>query len=393
MSAKSWVLLDAASDHSTGDVTIEPKDVPGAGGEFMIRKRTLRGGLRDGVDIIEVLTDQFDFTVVPTRGMGLWKAGRRAGCNDARCELGWRAPVNGPVHPRHVNLFEPSGLGWLAGFDELLCRCGLESNGGPDYSPEGRLRYPLHGRIANTPAWFASVTVDPERGEIAVEGAVDESRLYHQKLRLKTTMRLTLGESQLTIADEVTNLSAEPAELQLLYHTNFGPPLLEKNARVVLPARSVIPQTPRAAEGVKAWDVYGPPEPGFTEQVYFFELAGDAEGRSQALLRNARGDLGAVLKFSLLELPYFTVWKSTQAESDGYVTGLEPSINLPNNRTFESAQGRVTKLAGGETRQFELALGVLCGAEAVAATEKHIRSLAKEAPRVFDKPQAGWSPG
>ena len=57
-----------------------------------------------------------------------------------------------PAPPAFVPLWEPSGIGWLSGFDELLVRCGLESNGGPEFLPNGSLRYPLHGKIANIPA-------------------------------------------------------------------------------------------------------------------------------------------------------------------------------------------------------------------------------------------------
>ena len=60
--------------------------------------------------------------------------------------------MRGPVHPKFVPLAEPSGVGWLDGFDELLCRCGLVSNGAPEFDERGQLRYGLHGRIANLPA-------------------------------------------------------------------------------------------------------------------------------------------------------------------------------------------------------------------------------------------------
>ena len=38
-----------------------------------------------------------------------------------------------------VPLTEPSGLGWLSGFDELMVRCGLESNGAPDFDDSGQM--------------------------------------------------------------------------------------------------------------------------------------------------------------------------------------------------------------------------------------------------------------
>ncbi|MBX7165234.1 MAG: aldose 1-epimerase family protein [Pirellulales bacterium] len=393
MPAPTWLLSDTRADLDCGDLSLGTADFMGAQRPLSVRRRYLRGGLRDGVEVIEVETERFDFTIVPTRGMGLWKAGHTAASRDARFVLGWQAPVQGPVHPRNVNLWEPGGLGWLSGFDELLCRCGLESNGGPDYDANGRLCYPLHGKIANTPAWQTRVSFDAERQELRVEGTCDETRLFHSKLRLETSYRVRLGESRLTIHDVVTNLSAEPAGLQLLYHTNFGPPLLERGARVVLPAKSVIPQTPRAAEGVETWDVYGPPEAGFTEQVYFFELAAGADGRAETMLVNAAGDRAATLRFRADQLPCFTLWKSTQAETDGYVTGLEPSINLPNVRSFEERQGRVTPLEGGESRTFELELGLTTDAAEIAATAQRIASAAGGAPKIYTQPQPGWSAG
>ena len=120
-------------------------------------------------------------------------------------------------------------------------RCGLESNGGPGFEPNGVLRYPLHGQVANIPAHKVEVTVDGDLGEIAVIGEVDEARLFGNKLRLTSTIRTRVGSSELTISDAVTNLSAEPGELELLYHINFGVPLLTPGAQVVLPVKKVVP--------------------------------------------------------------------------------------------------------------------------------------------------------
>ena len=79
---------------------------------------------------------------------------RRAVCGDL--QLGWQSPVKGPVHPAFVSTRDPRGFGWIAGFDELLVRCGLESNGAPEFT-NGVLRYPLHGEVANLPAHTVAV--------------------------------------------------------------------------------------------------------------------------------------------------------------------------------------------------------------------------------------------
>jgi hypothetical protein len=274
-----------------------------------------------------------------------------------------------------------------------LCRCGLESNGGPIHDGQGRLTHPLHGKIANTPAHTVTLSVDQAAQEIALTGIVEEARLYHQKLRLTSTVSTYAGEAGLRIADVVKNLSAEPAELQLLYHTNLGQPLLSEGAKVVAAVKQVIPQTPRAAEGAYTWDVYGPEQPGFAEQVYFLDLMANAKGDTEVMLRNAGGNQGVSLHFNQRQFPYFTTWKSTQAAADGYVTGLEPSINLPNDRTFEQQQGRVTKLAPYEERTFELRIEVHPGAHAVNIAEQRIRRLqGDQQTRIFDQPQPKWSP-
>src|SRR5262249_40504582 len=153
----------------------------------------------------EIDNGKLRFIVVPTRGMGLWKAWL------GDLEIGWNSPVHGPVHPQYVPLTEPSGLGWLEGFDELMCRCGLESNGAPDLGAGGVYKYPLHGRIANRPANYVEVSTDEDAGEVSVTGVVDEVRFLFQKLRLKSTYTTKVGQNGLRIIDEVTNLSGDPA--------------------------------------------------------------------------------------------------------------------------------------------------------------------------------------
>ena len=178
MASKTWTLTDIDEGVFVDGISISPNDVDGAATGYSVAKRTLRGGLQDGVDVIEVDNGQFRFTIIPTRGMGIWKAS----LGDLR--LQWNSPVKGPVHPGFVSLMEPSGLGWLDGFDELLVRCGLESNGAPEFNDNGTVRYGLHGKIANQPAHKVEVTVDGDSGEISLTGVVNETRLFFNKLYL-----------------------------------------------------------------------------------------------------------------------------------------------------------------------------------------------------------------
>ena len=385
MGARKWTITDVAKGVSVEEISL-PAAFAGSGREVCAAsKRTLRGGLTEGVEVVRIDNGRLAFEVLPTRGMGLWKAWL------GDLVIGWRSPVRGPVHPKFVPIAEPGGLGWLDGFDELLVRCGLESNGAADFDEKGRLIYPLHGRIANRPAHKVEIEVDDEKGDIRVTGEVEETRFHFMKLRLISSVRTKFAEPGLTIEDEIENLSGSPAEFQLLYHINFGRPLLGPGSAFVAPVRKVVPRDDRAAEGMRAWDRCAGQAAGYREQVYFMELLSDESGNSRTLLRNEDGTLGVSIRVNTRQLPCYTLWKNTVSVEDGYVAGLEPGTNFPNPRTFEGEKGRVVRLEPGARTRFELGLEVHDGAAEVLKAQESIRVLQADVEtEVVDRPVPEW---
>ena len=224
-------------------------------------------------------------------------------------------------------------------------------------------------------------------------GVVDEARLFGNKLRMTTTIRTRAGSSEMTISDEIQNISAEPSELELLYHTNFGMPLLTPGAKVVLPVKKVAPRDAIAAADIPQWNVYGPETPGLAEACHFFDLLADSAGKTQVLLRSAAGNQGVSLKFNKNQLPCFTIWKNRQAAIDGYVTGLEPATNFPNRKSFEKQQGRVIVLSPGEKRRFEVTIEAHADAASLSAAEKAIAAIQGSVkPEICQQPEPNWSP-
>jgi len=378
MRYKSWTLTDIHHDVWLDNFETSFERLPlGTPHRWAIRKRTLRGGLRDGVDVIEVHNGDLSYTILPTRGMGLWRGEYRGNF------LGWRSPVQGPVHPRHVNVADRNGLGWLQGFDEWLCRCGLSFNGPPgedvyrdQTGQEQRNPLTLHGRIANMPAHYTEVRVnlDPPH-ELMVTGVVDEAMLFAPHLRLTATCTTIPGSNRIVIHDVVENRGGQPADLQLLYHCNVGGPFLEAGSRVLLPIREVWPINARAAEGLNTLETYAGPVAGFAEQVYCCDLLPDSTGKTLAMLYNKAVDRALVLRMNHQELPCFTVWKNTAALEDGYVTGLEPALNYPNFKTVEREQGRVKVLPPGGKWQCVWSIEVLDTHDGIGAVQKEIATL------------------
>jgi hypothetical protein len=293
-----------------------------------------------------------------------------------------------------VPVFDPSGLGWLEGFDELLCRCGLESNGAPDFDANtGKLLYPLHGRLANLPAHRVELLVDEDAGRLALRGVVDETRFHFHALQLTSTLTAVIGANAFSWTDEVQNIGGREAVIQMLYHFNVGQPLLRPGARVTAPVGTVAPWTNVAARaGVERWNIMPPPQPGSAEQGYLVDLLADDAGDTRVLLSGLIDDEAISLRFNKRTLPRFTLWRNTATEADGYVIGLEPATNTPNPYRFEKHHGRVVPLKPGATWRGEVTALWLTNASSVEREEAAIRAIQGSRQSEFlPSPRADWS--
>lgn len=335
-----------------------------SGQGYAVELRTLRGGKQEGSQLLLVRTDDLEVILIPTRGLGFHSV------TAGDVQLGWESPVKEVVHPSFIHLESRGGLGWLDGFNEWLCRCGLEWSGHP--GEDGPMRLSLHGKIANIPVSKLAVTVDED--VILIEAETHERMFHGPKLVLHSRVHIPKRGTAFHLEDIVENRSSLSQEFQMLYHCNVGRPLLGAGAKVVLDAEAIEPFNARAAEGLKTYDTFDGPTSGFVEQVYCIRPKADDEGTVRVLLQNARGDRGVVLSYALAQLPCFTLWKDTAALEDGYVTGIEPGTSFPGTRRLEREAGRVPVLEAGASRSFGITVDVLTSQDSVAETAKRIRA-------------------
>jgi len=385
-----WVLTSAADNRHTETWSIDGAKLTPQKPDWRVEQKTLHGGRQEGCELIIVDNGKIRITIIPTRGMSVLDVVS----GDLR--LGWNSPVREVVNPREINLQSRGGLGWLEGFNEWMCRCGLESNGHPgtdrftnNTGDEASLDLTLHGRIGNIPASEVEVLVDPAPPHrITVRGTVWERSFYGPNLKLQTELSTEPGSLEFRISDTITNHGAQEQEFEILYHANYGAPLLEEGAEFLAPVKKVVPFNAHAAKSVASYARFASPRAGFTEEVYCLYPLADEQNRTLIALRNKAGDRGASIAFNVAELPHLTLWKNTAAEADGYVTGLEPGTNFPNNRRIERKLGRVPKLAPGATRKAMLDFALLPDAAAVKGTADRIARLqAKQKPVVETQPE------
>ncbi len=253
----------------------------------------------------------------------------------------------------------------------LLKTCGL-LNIGPESVDEG-VRHALHGNIGHAPAANLSAKAKwvGDDYHLSVSGTMQDTRMFSYNLTLEREISTTLCAKEVVLKDAITNMTSTAEDFMILYHFNFGYPLLADGVRIVKGGGGVKPRNDRAAAGLNNWDKFTAPEVGFIEQVYYHENTVCKDGYSTVGVINDELKLGVYLKYSAKNLPMFVQWKNPLAHE--YALGIEPSNCYLDGRALEKQKGTIQTIQPFETLDYELILGILDGADEIAAFEKNLQ--------------------
>ena len=304
------------------------------------------------------------FTVLPDKCMDILDL-RYKGTN-----IGF-ITKNGLVANKFFNALDNEFLYyWTAG---MMYTCGL-ANTGPSCE-DGGLYRTEHGRIGCTPATnvCAESVFEDDDYRMRVSGEMRESMVYGSNLSLKRRIETSMFAKEICIHDTVTNLEPADEEFMLLYHFNFGYPLVNEGARIVKPNGFVTPRTPEAAKGLQDCCNVTPPVDNSDEECFFHGQSADGDGFAYVGLINDHLGLGAYLKYSLDTLPVLVEWKSPR--SHDYCIGLEPGNSYIMGRALEREKGTLQKITGYGQIEYTLTLGLLDGAEEIKSFEEKIKLI------------------
>jgi hypothetical protein len=261
--------------------------------------------------------------------------------------------------------FSNKGTDWLRTFGGgLLTTCGLSHTGGPESDSFGERG--LHGNISNISAEIESIVQpDPDTGkmEMSITGIVRETQVFGPVLEMRRTISGVLGQASLKIHDEIINRGNTASPHMLLYHFNFGWPLVDEGTEIVW----------RGEWESRDGDVSNPifnkgnnfkrcPAPmaehsGGGEEVSFIDIDADPSGQCTCGLFNKRIGIALALCFQKKELPWLMNWQHWGKGE--YVTGLEPATHPPLGQAKTRENGTLIMLEPGETRHYHLKIGIL----------------------------------
>lgn len=380
--AKEFVLTDSEKNIKQGKWFISSKDLGIKSEIFSVENVILKGGKQEGTELLTIKSNNFSIKLSPTRGLGVISV-----VGDG-IRMGWDSPVNEIVNPKFINLESRSGLGWLDGFNEMMVRCGFEWTGHA-VQADGMI-YTLHGRAQNTPVSKLIVTIDDKAPyTINVKGLIKENTFKKSNLETWVSLSYVPGTKEFIVHDTITNKGDYIKDYQIIYHSNYGTPILEEGAKFVAPVKEISPFNDYAQAGLKTWQTYLGPTKNFDEMVFNVYPYADEKGDTQVMVTNKAGDKAAGIAFNINQLPVLSLWKNTDTLKQGYVTGLEPGTSFAYPVTIEREQKRVRQLEPGQSAEFILKYNLLSSKDEVTKYAAKIKAIqGQRETKIVNQPMA-----
>jgi hypothetical protein len=342
-----------------------------------VRLVTLEDGVGRGVRVLEFRTGTgYAFDVLVDRAMDIGR------CEHRGVPLAWQSSV-GVLGPWYA---EPLGLGWFRAWGGgMLVTCGLDHTlpGGTDDASQFHQdvrpteEYGLHGRVGFLPARLTGYGERWEGEECVLwaEGVVTQTAVFAEALELRRRIEARVGESRFTVYDEVVNAGFDPTTHMYLYHVNVGWPVVDEGARYLIPAPHGAPVADYPTADYRRLTA---PQPAFREECYEHTVASEPNGTVPVAVVNRARGIGVYEVHRRSQFPFHTMWRMLGEGT--YAVAMEPTTNRDAGRFDARERGELQILAPGESRRYELEVGVLDGEEQIDAFEVRVQRATADAP-------------
>jgi len=335
-----------------------------------------------GVRFLEFRTGTgFIFKVAVDRGMDV------AYCEYQGASLAW---IPASIFPGPWFFEQQTEFGWLRSALGGFCNsCGMVHIGNPEtdsvahynFPARSSERYGVHDRMALLPGQLLSYGERWEGDQCIIEavGRCVQAQAYGENLVLTRRYGARLGESRFFLHDEVENAGHLPTVHMLLYHINIGFPFVCEGAELVAPivpparllfgnidpsrpdqyARFVQPQKDCLFEGLE------------------FTMAAETDGRVPVAVLNSNlgnGGRAVYVIYNQHQMPRCLEWR--MMGEGQYAVGIEPATNGFRRDQVRSS-GQMIVLQPGESRTYDLEIGVLEGLQEIQAFRARVDRLHK----------------
>ncbi len=299
---------------------------------YSVRETRMIGGKADGMRLLEVRNGiGLDFVISLDRCADIPYLFYKGN------SMAYIAPC-GMVAPQY---YDKDGTGFLKSFTAgFFTTCGLTAVGNP-CTDEGE-ELPLHGTVSHIPTEQHSYSIEDDC--IRITAVVRDASLFDRQLVMTREYCCGLKENTLTISDTVKNIGCKETPFMIMYHCNFGYPLLSENAELNISSVEVTPRNEHSAKDLDTWNKMLVPTSDFVEQCYYHSF----DKEPVISLKNSDIKTEMQMTFDRNSLDCFTEWKMMGEHE--YVLGLEPGNCYPDGRDVMRKNGILKFLKPGETK-------------------------------------------
>lgn len=238
---------------------------------------------------------------------------------------------------------------WQGG---MLSTCGLDNVGG-GCVVDG-VTYPVHGRVSAVPTENFGTYSEWRNNDyiFGVTGDIHQKRMYGSHIVIHRNIETSINATSLKIQDTLTNLDCTDEPYMLLYHINFGYPLLDECCRVYTTKAEISSLAPLVGNPSEMTTPIDRQE----EELY---LCQTKTAKAYAMLHNPETELAGYVAFDTDTLPRFLEWK--EMKSHDYVLALEPCNTWGTDRKTSIENGKIEVLKAYSSISTSVEIGIIEG--------------------------------
>ena len=310
-----------------------------------VRRFKMLEGLSKGLEVIEVNNGSgLIFNVVVDKCLDIFNLSFKSN------------PVSfisaaGLVSPQY---YDPHVYGWLKTFGGgLFVTCGLTNVGEPcTYDGDG---YGLHGNISCIVAENVNVNQNWVNNEFCIEvsGKIRQVKSLVENIVIERKISAAMFKNEIRVMDTITNQGQTRRPFMILYHMNFGYPLVNPYSEFVIPIQSTQGFNAYCEERKEQCLEIPEPDNTYIEETYIHKVHSNNNRSGFCIINDKENpEFGVSVTYPTDVL--HNLGQNNFFREKEYFIAFEPCNNEIKGAEYEKERGTLRYINPGETVSIEL---------------------------------------
>jgi len=310
-----------------------------------VRRFKMLEGLSKGLEVIEVNNGSgMVFSVVVDKCLDVFNLSFKGNPVAFISAAGMVSPM----------YYDPQVYGWLKTFGGgLFVTCGLTNVGEPcTYEGDG---YGLHGNISCIAAENVNVAQNWVNNEYAIEisGKIRQVKSLVENIVIERKISATMFKNEIRVTDTITNEGQTKRPFMILYHMNFGYPLVNPNCEFIVPIKLTEGFNEYCEKRKEQCLEIPEPDNAYIEETYIHKVHSNNNRSGFCIINDKENpEFGVSVTYPTDVL--HNLGQNNFFREKEYFIAFEPCNNEIKGAEYEKERGTLRYINPGETVSIEL---------------------------------------